>query len=1714
MKTLLPFIKKAGSVFLLTLLFAFVQKSFGQAASATWNPNSSITPSFSGNITAATLSSGNGSLGSSITGSYNNSTYGIGGTGWSTNGAAPAATSNTYVQFQITPNSGYSFSLSSLTFNVASNDGNDRLVVYWSTSPTFSTSATLGSATGWTAPYTFTASSLTGISAAAGQTLYIRVVFYFISGGDYVGVKSNFVATGTTATTNSITTGTITGSPFCVTSSTGASVSVPFTSTGTYTSNTYTAQLSDASGNFPTTPTVLGTLVSNANSGTTISGTIPANTATGAGYLIRVISSNPAVTGSNSSSVLTINLAANSIASATAQNINTNTNGTALSVTEQSTASSRQWYYSTTSGSGYTNAIGTTNSTTYTPNFPTAGTYYVVCKSTFSCATVTSNEVQIVVVAPAITTSAISGSPFCVTSSAGASVSVPFTSTGTYTSNTYTAQLSDASGNFPTSPTVLGTLVSNANSGTTISGTIPAGTATGTAYKIRVVSSSPSVIGSNSSSAITINLTSITNSISPNTAQTINTSSNGTTLAVSETPTGTSRQWYYSTTSGSGYTNAIGTANSTTYTPNFLTAGTYYVVCISTNNCASVTSNEVKVIVVTPTITTTSPINGSPFCVTSSSGASVSVLFSSVGVYSGTNTYTAQLSNASGVFPATPVTLGTLTNSSANSGTISGTIPAGTANGTGYLIRVVSSSPAVTGSNSAAVKIYTPANSIAPIANQAITQGVSGTMLTVTEASGIASATSRQWYYSTTSGSGYTNAIGTANSTTYTPIFSAIGTYYIVCTSVFPCGTVTSNEVKVTVGAFVSSTSDNFRSNASADWATISTWQGSHDGTNWYTATAFPTSSATSIAIQNSNNVTITTSVTSKALTISTGTLSINSGGNLTNTGTITGATISTLLVNNGGTYTHSLNGGSIPIATWNTGSTCIISAPAVGNGNTNSAPGNLSQSFYHFTWSSNLDQNYVDLNSALTTINGTFTFSSSSFYSTRLATNSSLALTIGGDFVINGGGTLRLSDGNSNPIVNVGGNFTMSNGSELDFGQGSGFGTMYVKKIVSISGSASVQTEVSSTNGVINFNGTTQGLSASSGDVSSVNFNINSGSVTTLSTGLILSSGSAFTVASGGTLVFGNNAITDDDNTCSFAAQSGSTVQLGSPYGIVNSTPTYNHIGGPFYSFASYSSPQGNVILNYPNTHNSNNSASYSAGANYVYNGTVAQATGNALPVSITGSVNIYNSFGVTLSQATSFGSTGQLLLTNGQLVSSSSLLTMNNGSAIVRDAGLLSAAPTFNATVNVSYSSLGMNTLTQTTGFELPTSATALGNLTINKTGANITLGSSATVNGTLFLTDGLFTTSSTNLMKLSSTASVTMANSTYATTSYVNGPLQRTGTGSFTFPVGKSGTGYVPAGIFTTASQTFTAEYFKASALTVGSTYATGTNLKKVSTCDYWRLDLGTTYPSNVNSSLPSGANVTLYWNPNNSCDVINNLPTLTIAHYSFTNGWDVIGSGAPTTTGNTSNGSISFAGATTFSPFALGTTSSTSNPLPIILDYFTATKAVGYNKIAWKAECTSSSSVFEVERSYDGSNFASIDVVNVVAASDCSVPSNYNDYSSTGSKSYYRLKMVDVDGNITYSNVELILNSSNALELISVQPNPVMGDAVLKISASATQNIELSIMSIDGKEVQHKILQVQQGSTTINLQTSMLAKGMYIVRGMFGNGQTNTIKFIKQ
>lgn len=670
------------------------------------------------------------------------------------------------------------------------------------------------------------------------------------------GMTAIYNPTLTTSTT--VSTG-----PYYVSASQGTPISVPFTMTGTFAAgNTVTAQLSDASGSFAS-PVTIGSVTATASG--TIAATIPAGTATGTGYRVRVVSSSPAITAANNGSNITIYLISNSVTPSTAQTIPANTNGTTLTVTESPAATSREWKYATTSGgpyssfstaqtgSTYTPNFATTGTyyvvcvstypggqvttsaevvinvvsneitpatsqsllvgvsgnmltvtetpagtsrewkyatasggayssfgtaqtgTTYTPLFNTAGTYYVVCQSVISGVTVTSNEVIVSVGNATITTSAVTGSPFLFSPSApDAGVSVPYTINGTFNNgNIFTAQLSDASGSFA-APTTIGTRT--ATTAGTISATIPHTTPAGTGYRIRVVSSNPNILGSDNGTDLTVDQ--FHNSIAPTVSQTMQINTAGTPLTVTASQSST-QVWEYSTTSGSGYTGFTPAQTGASYTPQFALPGTYYVVARSINQYNdTVTSGEAMITATNGTTLTTSAVAGSPYLVSHKAVVMVTVNYTSNAVFNAGNTFTAQLSDATGDF-TNAVNIGQV--ASTTPAAISAQIPNSSLAGTGYRIRVVSTDPALTGTdNGSDLQVIPFEVSVSSLAPQHTYTHYDGTPISITETH----PATREWAYNGNASQNYVSFSPRDTASVYTPHFDQAGTYYVECTSV------------------------------------------------------------------------------------------------------------------------------------------------------------------------------------------------------------------------------------------------------------------------------------------------------------------------------------------------------------------------------------------------------------------------------------------------------------------------------------------------------------------------------------------------------------------------------------------------------------------------------------------------------------------------------------------------------------------------------------------------------------------------------------------------------------------------------------------------------------------------------------------------------------------------------------------------------------------
>ncbi len=153
---------------------------------------------------------------------------------------------------------------------------------------------------------------------------------------------------------------------------------------------------------------------------------------------------------------------------------------------------------------------------------------------------------------------------------------------------------------------------------------------------------------------------------------------------------------------------------------------------------------------------TTGNVTGSPYC----GGATLLVPYTVDGPANPGNTFTAQLSDAKGIF-SSPVNIGSV--SAVGSGTITATIPLGTLSGTKYRIRVVSSNPVAIGTTN-------PKNlKINPKPSGTNTTGASACSVTLNwKSTGTASSYKTRYKKSSDPNSAYTTAVSVGNVLSYT----------------------------------------------------------------------------------------------------------------------------------------------------------------------------------------------------------------------------------------------------------------------------------------------------------------------------------------------------------------------------------------------------------------------------------------------------------------------------------------------------------------------------------------------------------------------------------------------------------------------------------------------------------------------------------------------------------------------------------------------------------------------------------------------------------------------------------------------------------------------------------------------------------------------------------------------------------------------------------
>ena len=183
------------------------------------------------------------------------------------------------------------------------------------------------------------------------------------------------------------------------------------------------------------------------------------------------------------------------------------------------------------------------------------------------------------------------------------------------------------------------------------------------------------------------------------------------------------------------------------------------------------------------------------------------------------------------------------------------------------------------------------------------------------------------------------------------------------------------------------------------------------------------------------------------------------------------------------------------------------------------------------------------------------------------------------------------------------------------------------------------------------------------------------------------------------------------------------------------------------------------------------------------------------------------------------------------------------------------------------------------------------------------------------------------------------------------------------------------------------------------------------------------------------------------------------------------------------------------------------------LPITLENFSAREENGYVNLYWKTAQEINGKYFDIQRSTDGRNFISLGNIN--AEGDANGHGyGFIDHDPHHGYNYYRLTMVDMDGNKKYSEVILINLTANASIGMFINPNPARGEATINISGNLKGNATVTAYDMAGKRVADLYAgEINSTAFTTVVNLNAFKKGIYILR-LVVNKETVISKLVIQ
>lgn len=450
--------------------------------------------------------------------------------------------------------------------------------------------------------------------------------------------------------------------------------------------------------------------------------------------------------------------------------------------------------------------------------------------------------------------------------------------------------------------------------------------------------------------------------------------------------------------------------------------------------------------------------------------------------------------------------------------------------------------------------------------------------------------------------------------------------------------------------------------------------------------------------------------------------------------------------------------------------------------------------------------------------------------------------------------------------------------------------------------------------------------------------------------------------------------------------------------------------------------------------------------------------------------------------------GSSTDTLTVVGNFTNSSSATFTNNGKVYAKQ----------NFTNNQSAWTVGTGELFLTgTGAQniSTTSNSPFYKLTVNKSSGLAYLSSAIAVNHTLNLTAGKLSLGNYDLT-IANSASILGAGTNNYVVAVGTGVLKQQvqASGSTLFPVGLSGS-YTPVTV--SLSLLSTTDVFNVRMLPVvysGGTSGSVMNANVVNAT--WM----------VSETIDGGsvATLTCQWPSGIELTGFNRLFSR-LAHYT-SSAWNyglvnIMASGSNPYT-------VTRAGFTSFSPF---TVTMLMAILPAGSIELSGRNNGDDNLINWSTSSETNTAYFSVETSLNGTDFTEAGKVNAAGQSNNTKDYRFTHQHINNRSFYYRIKLVDADGAITYSKIIRI--NIAAIKAASLYPNPVIDKTTISFSTQQNTFVTVNVTNASGLLLYTSSQRFSQGDHKMNLDLRLLPAGMYNLQLKDDAGNVQTFQFIK-